>query len=368
MNKVAENTRITYSQLSTFSKCARKAELEYEYGIRRTEESRAMRRGTIFHEGMNALWTEKGDCGGILNSHWNDWEDSEWHVVMTQLYALLAAYRQHYIASGQHKDISVLEVEEVFDVDGHLDMRYSGKKDKVVSRNGKALLVEHKSVGDSVDISPGSDYQRRLYFDEQISYYLIASQRADKPLDGVMYDITKMPSTKPKELTQEYTKILMETGEYRVAMKDPDEIVTVGRFEWQQDEETNEVFITPEDSHCELATQVEHKKMNTIIETPNMYLARLVAEISRRPERYFQRVVLTRRGGQIAAAGINLTNKLKNLHAARRYGWWPQSTSFCLIGGKCPCFELCATGFDPATEDVLPEGYIQVDNIHQELE
>src|SRR3990167_5857191 len=76
----------------------------------------------------------------------------------------------------------------------------SGKIDAIARfADGRTVIVEHKTS--SEDISPGSEYWRRLTLDTQISAYYLGARSLGFEVDGCLYDVLGKPALRPLKAT-----------------------------------------------------------------------------------------------------------------------------------------------------------------------
>jgi len=117
-------------------------------------------------------------------------------------HALFEIWRDEFKSQILDQGYSPLEVEGefVFPLTNPKDgsespiFNEAGKRDGVMEdKAGNIWLLEHKTS--SEDISPGSNYWRRLHLDTQISKYLVSLHHEfpDRQIMGVIYDVVKKP-------------------------------------------------------------------------------------------------------------------------------------------------------------------------------
>lgn len=100
-------------------------------------------------------------------------------------------------------------------------------------------------------------------------------------------------------------------------------------------------------------------------ETPAEYGERLLADIGDRPDFYLARKEIPRLESDLDEFRWELWDTAKLLSDCERYGRWPRNTGACVMFGQCPYLDLCLHGWKDGDE--LPEKYMRVENIHQEL-
>ena len=186
-------------------------------------------------------------------------------------------------------------------------------------------IREHKTVGE--DIGPLSDYWKRLAVDQQISNYFLAALTLGHQVETVEYDVIRKPGIEPRKLTK----------------AERTELDTSGRY-------FNEQFNIPSPER----------------ETPDLYGARLAADLVDRPDYYFARREIPRLAADIEEFRCELWQIAQQLNDARRSGRWSRNTDACLRPYRCEFFEPCMSGSYPLTD--VPPGYVRLNVLHPELE
>ena len=195
----------------------------------------------------------------------------------------------------------------------------SGKRDGVLEdAHGNIWLLEHKTS--SEDISPGSNYWKRLSIDTQISKYLLSLVHdfPNHEIMGVIYDVVRKPSlrfgTRPV-LDDEGKKIVKDGSGNRVMNKNgtPKQSVTSGS-----------------DQYLEVRD-----------ETPQEYEVRCRESIEK-SERPFVEIQ------KVAQTNETLQEYMKDAWASaeqilywRDKDLWPKNPESCLQYGSCEFLDLC---------------------------
>jgi hypothetical protein len=140
--------------------------------------------------------------------------------------------------------------------------RVGGKLDKLVREGDWTVLVDHKTVGSSTNISdPGSPYWRQLEIGCQASHYNVLLELNGIRVHRIMWDVIRKPNIRAKQVKKGDAAIFLRDGFY-CGRRFPEETLLV--FE-------------------------ESGK-----ETPGMFQARLFQACQKEPELYFQRQAITR--------------------------------------------------------------------------
>lgn len=201
---------ITHSSRSCFNTCRRKYMLRYIQHIERENKSSALRFGSAYHLGLECI--NKGHsfeavAGAIRVEYANiPAYIEDIHAWQCECVAVVELLRQHpsggVTAVASELSFGLPVVNPATGRPSPL-WKLAGKLDAIGERNGRQYLVEYKTT--SSDISPESDYWRRLRIDGQISTYVHAARALGYQIDAVLYDVTRKPALGFKKLTtQEY--------------------------------------------------------------------------------------------------------------------------------------------------------------------
>jgi len=163
---------LTISRLKAARSCQRLHQLSYVDGYRPAKDADTLRFGTLIHRGLEAWWRGAGDqrldaALGALEGEADPFE-------LAKAQVLLTGYHVRWSAEV----IETLGVEIEFrapliNPESHAPSRtyeLGGKIDALARlADGRVAVVEHKTSAE--DISPGSDYWKRLRMDGQVSLY-----------------------------------------------------------------------------------------------------------------------------------------------------------------------------------------------------
>jgi len=278
----------------------------------------------------------------------------EWLVERAILLYSIAGYNWRYSAD----DYTVVAEEIPFELPvrnpetGRAlpDVKLVGKIDKIVrSPEGLYYIDEHKSTGSSLDSD--STLWSHLNLDTQTTLYPFAARtlqlegkleeygiKATNPLiTGVRYDVWHKPGIRPKKLTQAESKQFVEDGLYM-----------------------GELFEIDYDSGGYSANGVpavcEHgKKEGTfaIKETPEMFGARLLADIAERPDFYFARKELARTEKDFQRFEKELYGIYKSLRFIDSMGAFWHNESQCEATFRCHMIPYCYNNIEPDPSNLL---------------
>jgi len=363
-----KETRITHSQMQTAKTCLRKEFLAYQLGIRPERSAKPLRIGSAIHWGLdqykkcmlgNAPVPGGEACYGILCAVQNKYNETrpvndeyvyDWEIERATVIALLSGYFWRW--AEMDADIKYIASEQKFDVpiinpESGRSSRLStvaGMIDGIVELPGKQIAVmEHKTTSD--DLSPDSDYWKRLRIDSQISLYYLAVHQLGFVVETVYYDVIKKPTIKPKNIS-----VLDADGIKQVIDRTTGERLKNKNSTWKQsvsDKETQALLTRPE--------------------TPDEFQDRLLSDITTRPDFYYARREIPRLDADIEEFQYELWQMTKLLHECQRFNRYPRNTGACVGFGTCAYFDLCTSGYEIGS-GIIPDGYVVVDNVHQELE
>jgi hypothetical protein len=276
---------ITNSELKSYRRCPREHRYAYGLGYRPIRSGEASYLGTVIHEGL-AMWWASGRGARGLDAALGvaDALADPYQRILAK--TLLAGYHTRW--SSEPTETLAVEAEFrsplVNPATGFESLTYQlgGKIDALCRYQGQTLLVEHKTT--SEDITPGSDYWRRLRLDSQISMYYHGSRALGFEPEGCLYDVIRKPALRP----------------YEPSSRRP------------------------------------------LPETPEAYGERLLEAIAKEPERYYQRAVVVRLEAderEAAADTWHLARMMREGELARRS---PRNPDSCVRwGATCPYFGVC---------------------------
>lgn len=312
---------ITYtsSSLTSFRACPRQYQLSYRHLLTPAfEDAEALTIGTLWHRAHEARALGH-DPYHVIYEHA---PSTLWAVKLANCFA-----GQEWYWSEQPLDI--IEPEEKFHVE-HLGREFRGQRDGVVrDANGDTWVLERKTT--SASIAPGSIYWAKLRLDVQIGIY---SRTMPEPPAGVIYDVMRKPTIKPKMISAANCKKLASTGEY------------CGR---KFDE-------------AEVETAVSNK-----YETEELFGARLFLDIQEQPGRYFARQIVRRSLDDYASLDRDLSDQIEMIEACEARGSYPRNPNSCDNFSGCVFTRLCENNVCPSAGET-PDGYYRREHAHRELD
>lgn len=342
--------KLSASSISSFKDCPMRFLYGYVYRIRKIEDTASQRRGTVWHR-LQELTGNMDAIVEYINEQYAEMPDNvnyeDWMVERTILLNAFAGYNWYY----QNKiDILVPEYEfeiPLYNVSAD-KMLLHGKIDQIVrDQDGKLYVREFKTTSKSL----GDDtYWSHLTLDVQTSLYLMAAQylqsrgeleqfgiSKDEPLiSSVLYNVWHKPSIAPTWLTQKDSKALVETGEYcgqkfEVKISDsPTEI----------DENGNSILYINNTT----VTQKPGSKTGTfaIYETPEMFGARLLQDITTRPTFYYQEREIAKTEQDMLKFANELFNVYTTIQFQIENNCWYSCERQCNSRFRCEYMQVCS--------------------------
>ena len=366
--QIAGSNLLTNSRMSTFKTCPRKHLYKYEQGVRRDTDAKPLRMGSAVHLGLDLKCKGEEETTALLRATesydqfplWaNDEEKQhEWLTEREIVRRLLAGYWWRW---GGDADIvaEVIASEISFDLPirnpetggTSTVFRVGGKIDKIVRLNdGRVAVMEHKTCGE--DLSPESDYWKRLRIDQQISLYMCAARELGHDVQTVLYDVIRKPSIAPKQipvLDERGLKVVVDSNGERVLKEN---IKKNGE---------------PGVGHGEPMQSGNAEKGWTLlsrVETPEEFGERLTDDIAARPDFYFARQEIPRLDSDLEEFRHELWQQQQSIRAAQQHGRHFRNTSACLVMGRCEYLDQCHNGIDISN---IPSGFVRVNDLHPEL-
>ena len=391
---------LSASSISNFKACPVRFRNAYVYGIRPIEDKESQRVGTFWHTILEVASLVPGsDCSCVLTEDKmidvecpiceatgivpNDIIEAVTRVLnkayegiefadpttkeierVTLLHAL-AGYRWHYgeqsepvIAREQYFDLPLLNPQTGHPVP---DVFIKGRIDKLIEIANGIAVKEHKSTSKSID--PDSTYWGHLNLDTQTTMYVYAARRMqqldmedawsqgmcdDTPLINIVkYDVYHKPTIKPKKLTQGESKKFVADGMY---CGQKFEIIPY---------DTSEAGGGPGVVINDIPAEIEPgAKEGTfaIRETPDMFGARLLKDITERPEFYFRCIELSRTDAELKAFEQELYDIAKNMQYMIRSGQFYTNENQCEATFRCDYIGSCYNR-ETVDQDHVPDGF-----------
>lgn len=387
---------LTHSGQAAFKSCRRKYFYSYILGLRRIDDSKALRQGSAFHAGLEQLAkTEKHtlitpatcDCkkndthcnvcdGGLaicsvckggesdLDTACNlrlactavrkvyercpeQFDEYLWRIEEETIVRLVCAYQWRW----QNAPLEYVKAEHPFrfpltnPATGAETPIWdeAGKIDGIVKlEDGRLAVLETKTTGESIALD--GDYWRVLRMDQQISKYINAARREGFAVDTVLYNVVRKPTIEPTPvpiLDGDGLKIVLDAKSERVRN-------LTGKKDWRQTGDKEKGYV-----------------LQTRPMTPSEWGEKLSNDIVERPDNYFARVEIPRLESDIADFLVEQWDVQLTIRDCQRKGKWFRtvSTHTCKF---CSYFDICAEGREIEPHN-LPLGFELVKNLHPEL-
>jgi len=369
------------SSIASFKACPTRFRLAYREGLRLAEDTESQRMGTNWHamhetfaaavvayqqdEHRTADRDELETAGlqavvNLLNERYERMPASkttfEWALERQVLLTSFMGYLWYW----QNDPVEVLASEVPFELPIHMprtglplptsEVLRVGKIDHVIRWQGAICALERKST--SRAIGPDSDYWDKAKKDTQVSMYALAFrdmqswqpdttdgwfkvlETLDSRYGNTLYDVWHKPTIKPSMLTQAETKALIETGKY-CGQEFKVEVC------WPDNSKPNEGIVLIA-VNSKTPTEVKQGKQGFAIkETIDMFGARLLQDITERPDFYFQRREIARTDLELAQFRQQLFAVYTAQKAYAKSGCWFENESQCRATFPCPYIPIC---------------------------
>ncbi len=389
--------QLSASSIACFKSCPFQYFLKYIKHIRKDVESEPLRYGTNWHKVMEVMGLPAGGTcpcqqnfvklpdstclicqssgvipddimlavARVIDDAYSRMPASmdpvKWAVERAKLLYSAAGYNWYYA----DKPLVPILTEYEFDspVPGSTGRMLSnvnivGKIDKITVVDGIRSVVDFKSTASS--INPESKYWGSLNLDTQTSLYLYIVRRLQQrglmpdlggEVTGLYYDVYHKPGISPKKLTMADSKKFVEDGMY---------------FDQKFEIDANYRAVSAgEDSvpgltiNGVIANVEPGKKEGTyaIRETPEMYGARLLADIAERPEYYFVRHPIPKTDADLEKFHKELLSVLVSMRSMYNMDSWYHCEKQCEATYHCDYIDICYNGIDP--DGGLPDGLVR---------
>src|SRR3990167_3244587 len=374
---------LTHSRMQSFKACRKKAYFEYEVGLRREVDAKALRMGSAGHNALDVL-KKGGSIETAIDAIRHEYanvpdgvEEREWGIEQETIECLVTGWNWRWGES-----LEIVDSEQSFALPlinpetGAATPLWdaAGKIDGIVQVDGRKLTLEHKFISDPID--QDSDYWRRLQIDSQISLYTWAGRQIDHDVTGVFFDVIRKPTIRPEQvpiLDEDGKKIVLDAAGNRVfnvvkAKKKCEKCEGTGVLELVDEREFPGMQNPPCPCTQGAPRQTGDTEKGYVLQarqmTPEEWGEKLLADIGTRPEFYFARIEIARLDDELDEMLQEMWDVQKTIREAQLKGRWYKTV------GKdtcpwCPFFGLCTSKFK--FEGVAPEGFMLLENVHPEL-
>lgn len=375
--------------IAAFKACPMRYRLAYIEGLR-VEDTPALRIGNAWHKGLEALQacndvgspiSEGEACGRayyaikeiekIYETRPDHIELNDWLVEREIVVNSLAGYAWLYgddtletVATELKFDLPLTNPET-----GGVTHKFRrvGKVDRLI-RFEKQFICNQEYKSTSKQIDSDSSYWDRLRLDTQNKFYIRAVRDlqnqgygAPSPIvtdtlcSGVLHDVWHKPQISPKMLTQADSKAFMETGEY---CGQKFEVATYfGKH-------VNDTVAIPPDCRVDgVVAQVEPGKKEgsfALRETPGMFGARLLQDITTRPEFYFARRMIAYTDQDLREFDAEIWAIQRTITEMINSGNWFRNEFSCEATFKCPYCPICYHNLQVCDGETTPGGFHRI--------
>lgn len=362
------------SNITDFKRCPMLFFLRNVLKLRPIEDSEAARQGTNWHKCLEILTHPQGGKDAMvkhLNEAYATCPPSidlvKWETERTILLYSALGWEWHW----QNDEIKTLAREVRFKREINSVYSRRGMIDRLIERDTRRLVGEYKSTSKPID--SGSLYWDHLKLDSQVSIYLIEARQAqltgkfveygilstDPLISGVLYDVWHRPIIKPKKLSMADTKKFLVDGQY------------FGEgFKFQTVEEggtTSSASVNGVEAEITLGAESKATKKNpeptrpfAIRETPEMFGARLLADIQENPEKHFARREIARTDKELRQLDEEFSNIARLIDITTKRELWFKNEHQCDATFRCPFHLICYYDQD-VTNGRIPDGFKRYD-------
>lgn len=340
---------MTSSRARSARACRRRHHLQYVLGYRPRVDAEALRFGTLLHLGLEAWWKAK-QAGQPVE----EWLAAAQRALAERQVEEIELAKLQVLLTGYHlrwadEPYEVIAVEQTFQgplvnpATGRASQvwQLAGKLDVLVRdpRDGRTLIVEHKSS--SEDVSPGSDYWRRLRMDGQVSVYFEGARFLGHTADACLYDVVGKLAHRPSAVP-----VLDEHGN-KVVLDAKGERVKTAQGKWRQTGDAAQGYV-----------------LQTRTETAEEFQGRIAAIVAESPEKYFARGDVHRLEADMADALTDVWQLAQSLREEELAGRAPRNPDACMQPGRtCPFLAVCAGEANIENAEL----YERIADVHPEL-
>jgi hypothetical protein len=350
------------SSISAFKACPTRFRLAYVERLRPAQDTEAQRMGTNWHACLEVA-TQEGlsqeqaldAVVDLLNEKYatvppgidpTDWA-IEREVLANSVAGWLWWYQDDQVTTTATELPFELPIRNPANGRALPGARYIGKIDRTVRRRQQNMIGEYKST--SRPIGSDSSYWNRLNLDTQVSVYCLAARQGIGDVAGVLYDVWHRPTIRPRKLTQADSAEFVKTGLY------------CGRE-----------FLIHHARHASsggiqvdgVAAEIEPGKKEgsfALRETPEMFGARLLQDITERPEFYFARREIARTDTDLEDFSWELLHIYQSMRAMERSGHWFRNESQCEATFRCQYASICFHRQNVCDGQTTPDGFVRLD-------
>lgn len=342
---------LTHSRMNSFKVCRQRHWYEYEIGMRKVEDSKALRMGSAYHDCLELL-ANKHPLSVALEKIYErydampeEYDAMEWEYERETLVRLVCGYvwrwegdEWEHVAAERSFQLPLVNAANSRGTSR--TFRLAGKIDGIIRfPDGRLSVLEHKLLGE--DLDDDSPLWRRLRVDHQISMYCHAARRLGFAVDCVFYNVTRKPTIRPSRVP------LLDDDGVKIVLDSTGTRVKNANGSWKQ-----------------TASAEQGWELRTRAMTATEWGQKLSEDIIQRPQFYYQRKEIARLDqdlGRFSEEVWDIAATMRDAQLNQR--WYRTSTKdTCAF---CSFFGPCTSGW--TERDGAPEGFTIVSDIHPEL-
>lgn len=364
------------TSISDYKLCPTLFRLRHVLRLRPVEEPESLRTGTNWHKCLEILTDPEGGRDAMI-AHLNEAyancppsiELTDWEIERTVLLYSALGWQWYH----QDDQIDTIAREIHFKRQINNLYKRQGKIDRIIRRNGQLLLGEYKSTSKPID--SGSIYWDHLKLDSQLTLYLIEARHAqlagqleqygisaDSPLiSGMLYDVWRKPTIRPKKLTQAESKKFINSAPNVDYFGEKFTVHYIGGIDLFPT-----VLVNGTTAVVTLGAEPKPIKKNpnptrpfAIRETPEMFGARLLADIREQPEKYFARKEIARTDQELEQADEEYSNIARLMHFIEHRNLWFKNEHRCNATFLCAYTSICFYNCD-VSNGQIPNGFRRI--------
>lgn len=204
---------------------------------------------------------------------------------------------------------------------------FAGKFDGTVTDDtGRVYLLEHKTTSQDI-LDPSSSYWRQLLVDSQINSYMLAGHIQGREFAGVVYDVVRKPSIKPKRISKKDQSVLLSHGLY-------------------------------------LDVKVSNEARSLDFESPELFGIRVTKEYLSNPNRFYQRRTVHRLESEVIDFATELSHISEEVYRTELHGTDYRNSASChSFNTPCEYLSLCSNHDSEDSGNWAKQG-----QVHSELD
>jgi hypothetical protein len=302
---------ITNSEIRCYRACPRRHYLSYDLCYRPITVVESLAFGALGHLGLGAWWHGLDPVDTVRGAVTDEQDPIQQIAVEETLTG--------YAARWYHQECLGVEVPFACDLVNprtnavSRTFRLAGKIDAIIP----AGIVEHKFT--SEDITPGSDYWRRLQIDGQISAYFLGAASLGHNPQVCLYDVIRRPRLRVSSvpIIEDGSKVVLDANGARVRTKD-------GK-KWRETADIYQGYV-----------------LQTRPETPTEFRARLRVDIAANLDTYYRRGEVVRLESEEQEALWDCWTTARQIRDGQLSERHPRNPDSCNHWGRtCEYLDVC---------------------------